>query len=157
MFSWWCDILLSSLLSTSFPPPLYVVRRVHRHGTAWICLLLYTEGILIFFSPIYKIKFLFVYSFRYYRLQFVRYGCGVFRTQQHRDSVGHRLWTLHRHHVQQLPSGRRQMAYNTTTSSKGCRIDFIYYKERRMTLNSNTFCFVEFDRLVLASGCIAPL
>ena len=55
------------------------------------------------------------------RLQFIRNLYRLPRTQQHRDFVGYRLWTLHRHHVQQLPASRRQTENHPMSSPKGCQ------------------------------------
>lgn len=52
-------------------------------------------------------------------MQFVRDLHRIPGPEQHRDFVGHRLRALHRHHVQQLPAGRRQVADHPLPSTKG--------------------------------------
>ena len=69
------------------------------------------------------------------RLQFIRNLYRLPRTQQHRDFVGYRLWTLHRHHVQQLPASRRQTENHPMSSSKGFQHSLYLHNNNSITID----------------------
>lgn len=58
------------------------------------------------------------------RLQFLRDGRGLLRTEQHHHAVGHRVRALRRDHVDQLPPGGGQVAHHPSPGPEGTCYSF---------------------------------